>query len=123
MSVFGEVYMLLVHVGTSRLPDDTNWKSPLPSWAYYTIIVMVVIWFARGKTFHYRLPMLTFRGWLALSLYVSSFAIVFEIMPWWLAGPAMWAAIVFAYLLESLDALGRKNFEALKASSAACESA
>lgn len=89
-----------------------DWKSPLPTWLTIAIVIAFVSWYLRGKRF----PMLSFKAWLAGSLYVTALLFMIEHLPLWLMWPFVWGGQMFVDLLDTLNGLGKDNFEAVKTS-------
>jgi len=100
--------------GVHFIPSaPSNWENPLPHWAIYMAIWCAATWFLRGKTFHYQFPLCTFKAWLGISLCVFAIAFMSANFPDWVSIPVYWGVFLFASLLDTLNAQGKENFEAL----------
>jgi hypothetical protein len=94
---------------------SSNWENPLPHWVTFAAIWAGATWFLRGKTFRYQFPLCTFNAWLGLSLCVAALAFLGAKFPDWVSIPVFWAVLLLASMLDTLNAHGKENSEALNA--------
>jgi hypothetical protein len=96
----------------------STWTSPLPHWMNYPIFGAIALWIMRGKTIHYQIPMLTVSGWVFTSVCFLALAFLVTQVTGWLCAPLLWTAWLLFSMIDTLDAKGRENFEALNAAPA-----
>lgn len=59
------------------------------------------------------MPMLTIRGWLVFSLYFTLMVFLGAHAPLWVLWTIIWGNTLLFSMLDTLNAKGRENFEAL----------
>jgi len=94
-------------------PSPFDWTSLLPRSVTIPPLFAIATWFLRGQSFH--VPRVSFGVWLVVSLDFAALVFLFEHLPLWLMWPFLWGHLTLWNLLESLDARGRENFEAIEA--------
>jgi hypothetical protein len=122
LGAWGIISALTVGIGWAAqiaVPTGAKtWESPLPHWANYAIVCSIVLWFLRGQTF--RVPRMSFGAWFGSSLYFAAlcFILIGFDSPWWIWASALWGNSLLFSLLETLDAQGKENYDALQAARA-----
>jgi hypothetical protein len=99
----------LVMRGQSRL----GISMAIPEWLWITAIYGVFIWFARGHTIRFTMPVIGFKSWLFIVVLFGGIMYVIENSVWWIAIPFFCAFWVGIPALNELSGKGKENFEKL----------
>jgi hypothetical protein len=103
---------LLLFVGTSVVPGDADaiFES-IPPAARYVVGFALIAWFFRGTEIKIAFPR-SFRLWLFAVGGVAAVATASHLLPTWAMVPVYVAILCGLSALDSLAAIGRRNYEA-----------
>jgi len=110
--VITAVFMILAVTFEFGVSATESWWSGIPKPVLYFIAFAVFTWFTRGESLSLSMPK-SVKGWLGLNAFVLLVMVAASVLGGWAFIP-FYTGVVFAgVFIDSLSAIGRRNYERL----------